>query len=108
MSQNGRIHLDTGPEKPIVIQFVELFNKHTRRVHVGCVMDVGHNWGDVSLPLNFRLPERLWIKYYPHAALHSVKEVSRKNYCVRLEYIEMGPELQNLSVVGVRRHASDM
>ena len=105
MSQTGTIHLARRPGEIDSVQFIELFDEWPRRAHVGCLMDIGHNWVDVSLPSDFALPDRLWLTFYPDPTLHGVKEVSRKNYCVRLEFRGFTPDVQIRRMVRSRQRS---
>lgn len=83
------------PQSPDVAfaQFAVLLDETGGKVHVGCVMEFGRHWVDVSLPKRFILPEPLWITYYPDPTRHAVVPVSRKTDRVRFEYRGPAPDV---------------
>ncbi len=103
MSQLEAARLDPQPEEVHHMQFAALLGEAGNKLHVGCIMDIGYNWVDLSLPLGFPLPKQLLLTFYPDQTPHDVEEVARKNCCVRLEFRGAAPTLRNPRMVRLRR-----
>ena len=73
------------------MRFAELINAAGKRLHVGCVMAVGDDWVEVSLPESFALAQDVRVRFPPSSQGHAVHEGWRRSDRVGLAYRDGGP-----------------
>lgn len=74
-----------------VMRFAELVDEVGKRLYVGCIMAVGQDWVEVSLPEDFELGEGLSVRFPPSLHTHGVKPGWRAPDRVGLTYVTEGP-----------------
>lgn len=83
-----------------VMRFAELVDEVGKRLYVGCVMAVGKDWVEVSLPEHFELEGDLSVRFPPSSHTHGVKPSWRATDRVGLTYVAEGPPKEQFA--GVR------
>lgn len=85
-------HLDaSSPIRSVVMRFAEILDEKGGRLHVGCVMAVGEDWVEVSLPEHTELGDGLQVRFLPSPVSHGVVPGWRANDRVGLTYVSGGP-----------------
>lgn len=80
-----------------VMRFAELIDEVGKRLHVGCVMAVGQDWVEVSLPEHFQLGDGMSVRFPPSLHSHGVEPGWRSADRVGLTYVAEGPSPEQFS-----------
>ena len=73
------------------LRFAELVASDGRRLHVGCVMAVGQDWVEVSLPKHFRIEGDVRVRFPPSLHAHNVRPQWRSIDRAGFTYLSGGP-----------------
>lgn len=84
-----------------VIRFVEIIDECNRRVHIGCLMGVGSDWVEVSLPERINFSSAVCVRFLPSIYAHEVSPSWRKVDRVGFIYIKGGPSEEQFVGTGL-------
>ncbi len=83
-----------------VLRFAELMDEVGKRLYVGCVMAVGQDWVEVSLPAHFHLDGDLSVRFPPSLRAHDVRTGWRAADRVGLTYVADAPPAEQFAGAG--------
>ena len=73
------------------MRFAEIIDELGKRIHIGCIMAVGSDWVEVSLPDQMQLVARLQVRFLPTMESHGVKAEWRAADRVGFTFTGGGP-----------------
>ncbi len=81
------------PKREVNLQFAEILEPNGRPLHIGCVMQRGADWVEVSLPRGLEVGDSLMVRFHPSRRCYNVRKAWQHPDCIGLSFLESPPEL---------------